>query len=611
MNDGPAPLTTAPPSTRRPSSFAITGKVTADHHLLKELDPVTQEIVLEEIHGTDANQDGVIDRDEFIGAMKKAALRARECANRELHMERKLKKSHQKIMGLSALSMLLVFASTLAIYFAVDRGNTQVKSAVMLSTESVLDSQDTHVSSDAAGTPHLVDRHGEDISVRAEGIVAVATYRELRSGREVTCVPIHDVARAVNGLSSSTEASLLVSDGDGNTRDILPLSGAFHDHGSEMSFGGGSVFVHFDSTDCDANAGVRGDGGKADASGDPFNRYLRKTERAASRADVLREKREQYASSLEAVRRGQRSLQDTYSVSVMAYSSYTCNSSYDQFSKSVFKALISRVTQESVLDDDSESAQSRALDWIANSDQIHPALIPGIDDEQIIQRYILAAFYFAVNGDRNSNLADWLSYSPVCNSDDWAGVQCAPGAGGSSVTGLGLSDFGLDGVLIPELGSLNSLRILNLSDNAIFGTIPVELGGLDNLQTLVLTTNGLTGSIPTQLGSLPVLKNLGLNINELSNTIPTEIGNLAGLEMLKLQHNELTGEIPAEIGGLSSLKEADFSQNSLVGRMPARVCSLKSGNRWFTKLDADCAGSPPEVLCYRPCCTNDSCPSKP
>lgn len=533
-----------------PSSFAIAGKVTVDHPALKDEDQEIQQIVLEEINRTDANQDGEIDRDEFVEAMKNTAKRGRDSARREHQLERKLKKSHQKNMGLSGLSILMVVVSAVAIYFAVDSGNTQVKSTIKASTESVLDSQETHVSTDVTGTPHLVDREGTDVSVQANGIIADAQSREL-GGRDVVCVPIHDVARAVHGLSTSTETSLVVSDGDGNPRDILPLSGKFHDGGSELSFGDGKVFVQFDSTDCDpAMASHEDDGdvnrsgnmieGKsddADVTGGPFNRHLRsatkvtETQRTASRADVLKEKRELYASSLEAVRRGQRSLQDTLSVPATgsSYSTATCNSSLDQFKRNVFKVPISTVTQESVLDD-SSTAQARALRWIANNDQIHPPLIPGIDDAQIIQRYILAAFYYATNGNGNSNLSTWMSSLPVCNSGDWTGVLCASDAGGSSVTGLRLSQKGLTGGgLIPELGSLSSLRTLNVGDNALAGTIPVELGGLANLQTLVVAINALTGSIPTQLGSLQVLKNLYLNNNLLSNTIPTEIGTLTGL----------------------------------------------------------------------------------
>merc|ERR1712087_253001 len=258
------------------------------------------------------------------------------------------------------------------------------------------------------------------------------------------------------------------------------------------------------------------------------------------------------------------------------------------------------------------TAQARALRWIANNDQIHPPLIPGIDDDQIIQRYILAAFYYAVNGNGNSNLSNWMSSLPVCNSDDWTGVNCHSNAGGSSVTGIRLGQKGLTGGgLIPELGHLSSLRTLNLTDNALAGTILTELGGLIDLQTLDLSTNALTGSIPTELGSLDILEKLFLNNNELSDEIPTELGSLGSLEELKLQGNELTGDIPTELGQLSLLREANFFQNSLVGQMPAEICSIKSGNARFNILKADCAGNPPEVLCYRPCCTNNSCPAQP
>jgi len=322
-DDGPAaPSAAAFPPQKAKSSFGIKGKVTADHPALKNEDAEIQKIVMEEVERTDANQDGQIDRDEFVEAIKETAKRSRASADREQRLERKLKKSHRKIMSLSVLSILLVVVSAVAIYFAVDNGNAQVKETVvetvLASAETVIDSQETHVSSDVTGTPHLVDRHGADVSVQANGVVATGVSHELEDGSKVACVPIGEVTRVVHGLMSSAEASLVVTDDEGNVSEILPLSGAFRDGGSEMSFGDGRVRVQLDSTECDAIMDGDGEGGTSgdDASGGPSDRrHLRSAagtsgaEHAASRADVLREKREQYASSLEAVRRvGRRQL---------------------------------------------------------------------------------------------------------------------------------------------------------------------------------------------------------------------------------------------------------------------------------------------------------------
>lgn len=53
------------------------------------------------------------------------------------------------------------------------------------------------------------------------------------------------------------------------------------------------------------------------------------------------------------------------------------------------------VTNDSLFDDPT-TPQAQALNWVTNEDAIEPTLCP---DRKMLQRYVLAAFYFATEGD--------------------------------------------------------------------------------------------------------------------------------------------------------------------------------------------------------------------
>jgi hypothetical protein len=69
--------------------------------------------------------------------------------------------------------------------------------------------------------------------------------------------------------------------------------------------------------------------------------------------------------------------------------------------------------------DDPTTPQARALEWITNEDAIVPTLCPNIEGSgckldgvnPMVQRYALATFYFATNGD------DWTQCSAPANGD--------------------------------------------------------------------------------------------------------------------------------------------------------------------------------------------------
>ena len=189
-------------------------------------------------------------------------------------------------------------------------------------------------------------------------------------------------------------------------------------------------------------------------------------------------------------------------------------------------------------------------------------------------RAVLVKLYNATNGDEWHNNENWLSEQPLAA---WHGVDVdAQG----KVTALELGENNLNGVLIPEIGLLDSLESLQLRDNSLSGPIPSETGNLKQLTSLGLARNKLNGTIPPIIWDLTALRVLGLDGNNLTGTIPTEIENLTNLTWLALGSNQLTGVIPIEIGNLKMLDTLGLERNEFSGNIPKEVGQL-AGLTWL------------------------------
>jgi len=115
------------------------------------------------------------------------------------------------------------------------------------------------------------------------------------------------------------------------------------------------------------------------------------------------------------------------------------------------------------------TAQNRAGTWVAES---YPSDLTSENSYRIIQRYVLATLFFALNGDTNwKSTGDWLSEKHECN---WFGISCSmegdlnPGGSGgvggndqSIITGIALNGNGLSGSLPPEIGFFDNLSKSN------------------------------------------------------------------------------------------------------------------------------------------------------
>ena len=267
--------------------------------------------------------------------------------------------------------------------------------------------------------------------------------------------------------------------------------------------------------------------------------------------------------------------------------------------------LVSLLSDETLVlvESKPDSPQARAFQWSLedvsrnNNQNNHTAAATGgaanQSDERIRQRFVLAALYYATNGDQWSNRDFWLQHDVhECNwyqQSDFAMTayiswQFYPGY---------MSTFhqGEEPLKACDLEGSGLLRHLWLDANNLVGSLPNELYQLTSLQSLSLLFNQLAtplsarvgnfaphleglalqglppGTIPTQIGLLTKLRAFNLYENRHSGTLPTELWQLTRLQDLIISspNSDLRGTIPTQVGLMSQLRWFDISKNSLSG----------------------------------------------
>uniref|UniRef100_A0A7N0ZT08 Leucine-rich repeat-containing N-terminal plant-type domain-containing protein n=1 Tax=Kalanchoe fedtschenkoi TaxID=63787 RepID=A0A7N0ZT08_KALFE len=136
------------------------------------------------------------------------------------------------------------------------------------------------------------------------------------------------------------------------------------------------------------------------------------------------------------------------------------------------------------------------------------------------------------------------SWDPnLVNPCTWFHITCNSN---NRVVRLDLAGLNLGGVLVPQLGNLDTLQYLELFKNNIQGSIPAELGNLKSLLSFDLYNNNISGTIPPALGNLKQLLFLRLNENPLlSGAVPPEILSLPNLRQLDVSSTGVAGAPPA------------------------------------------------------------------
>jgi len=226
--------------------------------------------------------------------------------------------------------------------------------------------------------------------------------------------------------------------------------------------------------------------------------------------------------------------------------------------------VLSVFTDTSMLINDENSAQARALDWIVNKDKL------GLrsDSPNLVQRYCLMVLYFSASRDNWSfDGVDWISDGndgTGVDECDWDFVECE----GNEVVKVHIENQPGRGSLPSEICVLTNLKSLELVSISLTGTLPDSWGNLTSLETLDLSLNKIDGSIPSSLFELSTLKDLTLEGNQLTGEIDEKIGELSQLQYLNLQANGLGGKLPSSIGLLHQLDFIYLDDNAFSGSIP-------------------------------------------
>mmetsp|Transcript_66701 Transcript_66701/g.100532 ORF Transcript_66701/g.100532 Transcript_66701/m.100532 type:complete len:683 (+) Transcript_66701:148-2196(+) len=239
---------------------------------------------------------------------------------------------------------------------------------------------------------------------------------------------------------------------------------------------------------------------------------------------------------------------------------------------------------------ENSSPQFQALAWLVEDLQLRP-----LEDGKILQRWILAVFFFSMQGFLWIRSDGWLTPADEC---EWFTTTTDRLCNSNGViTRIDLRDNNLGGIIPTELALLsNSLdRVFLNSNERIGGTLPASLGRLTNLERLHLTVNQVRGSIPMEFGALTNLEHLALGRNDITGTLPSSLAALSQLRVLDLALNSLIGTIPKEYSGMTSLTRMSFTSNQLSGTVPTSISWLSRLAELKVRGNALTGSIPPAV----------------
>ncbi|CAB9517182.1 Leucine Rich Repeat [Seminavis robusta] len=293
-------------------------------------------------------------------------------------------------------------------------------------------------------------------------------------------------------------------------------------------------------------------------------------------------------------------------------------SSYSEYWLSLFpESTVSAILE------DPESPQSMAFEWLTEEIDI----LRNLTEQRVVQRFVLASFYFANSDDQWSYSDNWLNHSvheclwysgledfyfffgadqllPLdhispCEQDPagyleggilyqgdgimrhlWLQFNGLVGSGIppelyllTELRSLGLDELNLTSTIPEELSGLPSLEYISMNFCSLYGSIPEALGSLSKLGIMYFGWNSLTGTLPSSLFSL-TMQSVALPENQLTGPVPTELGLLTALGGLALDTNLFTGTLPTEIGRLTGLESLYLNSLILSGAIPNELAAL-------------------------------------
>ncbi|KAL9184690.1 hypothetical protein ACHAXT_012660 [Thalassiosira profunda] len=222
-----------------------------------------------------------------------------------------------------------------------------------------------------------------------------------------------------------------------------------------------------------------------------------------------------------------------------------------------------------------EEGRRWALHWLAHEDISE--MSQKDYEAGLLQRYALAAIYFATHGDAWTRCARKAPSGPAsgCETEEerylspnnhkqWDGVHVE----GGQVTWLDLSGRGIESeTFLPlELTLLSpSLELLWVSENEqLEGSLPEYLGEFRKLKSFSAYKTSLSGPVPESLYDLPKLESIRLYKSKFNGSISPKVGNVKKLKWFWIHGNQFTGTLPDELGKLENLEGITLHGNKFA-----------------------------------------------
>ncbi|CAB9523060.1 leucine rich repeat [Seminavis robusta] len=227
------------------------------------------------------------------------------------------------------------------------------------------------------------------------------------------------------------------------------------------------------------------------------------------------------------------------------------------------RATLPEYLQEELEQGDVDSPQLQAAQWLADHDNLTEVLSLDLSDshQQILQRYSLATFYFALGGDEwdfcggkvhcNGIRAPWLSAVDECN---WAFIRC--------------NDQGLITQINWHAEVWNGEHLIPGFKNNMVGTVPQEVSLLTSLEVFVLTENSVGVDLDRVFQNTTSMVRLWASGNVLDGTFPVQLlQNNPNLREVNLAGNwDLHGPVLG-VAGHPSLQELILDDTSVDGTL--------------------------------------------
>mmetsp|Transcript_31232 Transcript_31232/g.57153 ORF Transcript_31232/g.57153 Transcript_31232/m.57153 type:complete len:434 (+) Transcript_31232:1-1302(+) len=230
------------------------------------------------------------------------------------------------------------------------------------------------------------------------------------------------------------------------------------------------------------------------------------------------------------------------------------------------------------------SPQYRAAMWMSDQDPIQNIKTGGtgldLDDNGFEQRYVMALFYYAMDGNLWKENKGWLGEDSVCK---WFGIE---GSSDGCPTGcIERSDYvgeydkvcriamgkqnNIFGELPSELSILTEIRWFEIQHDYLFGTIPKSIGkSWTKVHTILLGGNYLSGGFPDTFENNQILGTIFIDQNWFNSTFPNVMATMKNLEWLDAEDNNFSGTMPPTITNLKSLRILNVNNNSMTGNLP-------------------------------------------